>query len=194
MTVRTGQGNDNGIAPAAIIAEFYKPGSKAFRLLTRHGQQVAEKSLRVARSVEALTPDITFIEQAALLHDIGMIRTNTPALGCYGRHPYICHGILGREMLASLGFQDHAMVCERHVGVGLTATEIRRQGLPLPARDMIPLTLEEKIITYADKFFSKHPDRQQGEIPFGDVVRALERYGHRQVSAFLDWAELFGDR
>jgi uncharacterized protein len=190
----SGRGGDNGPSPAAVIAGFYKPGSKAFVLLMRHGQQVAEKSLRVARNVESLSPDFIFIEQAAMLHDIGMIRTNTPALGCYGRHPYVCHGILGREMLAELGFHDHAMVCERHVGTGLTAIEIEKQELPLPARDMVPVTIEEKIIAYADKFFSKHPDRQEGEMPFADVVRDLERYGRRQVETFLSWAKMFGDR
>lgn len=182
------------LEPAAVITEFYTPGSKAFLVLIRHGRQVTEKSLRVARNVESLSPDVVFIEQAAMLHDIGMIRTHTPVLGCYGRHPYVCHGILGREMLASLGFHGHAMVCERHVGTGLTATEIRRQGLPLPIRDMVPVTLEEKIIAYADKFFSKHPERQDGEIPFADVIRDLERYGRRQVETFLSWAEMFGDR
>ncbi len=194
-SVQPGQGGCNsGIDPTAIIRDFYESGSKAFNLLIAHGRQVTEKSLRIAHHVRDLFPDTLFIEQAAMLHDIGMIRTNTPVLGCYGQHPYVCHGILGREMLESIGLRDHAMVCERHVGVGLTAIEIENQQLPLPLRDMMPVTTEERIIAYADKFFSKHPDRQDDEIPFEQVVSGLAHYGRRQVETFLSWAEIFGDR
>jgi uncharacterized protein len=187
------QPSGNGIDPVAIIRKFYDADAKAFAVLLRHGEQVAEKSLRIARNVAGLSPDIGFIEEAAILHDIGMIRTNTPVLGCHGESPYICHGVFGREMLESLGLDRHALVCERHVGTGLTAAEIESRGLPLPLRDMLPVTLEEKIIAYADKFFSKKAG-QGGEKPFADVVKEIERYGRRQVETFLAWAEMFGGR
>ncbi|MEW6079254.1 MAG: HD domain-containing protein [Thermodesulfobacteriota bacterium] len=182
-----------GIVPVAIIRKFYPPDSKAFDVLLRHGEQVAEKSLRIARNIDGLSPDISFIEEAAILHDIGMIRTRTPSLGCSGESPYICHGVFGREMLDGLGLPRHGLVCERHVGTGLTAADIAAQGLPLPPRDMRPVSIEEKIIAYADKFFSKKSG-QGGEKPFADVVREIERYGRRQVETFLAWAEMFGDR
>ncbi len=190
---KTGQAVGVGIQPVAIIQEFYKPGSKAFTILLRHGEQVAEKSLRIARHVGAFSPDMVFIEEAAMLHDIGIIRTYAPVLGCYGESAYICHGIMGREMLSSLGLNRHALICERHVGAGLTAEEIKQQRLPLPLRDMLPVTLEEKIIAYADKFFSKK-DEQGGEKPFSEVIKEIELYGRRQVETFLSWAEMFGDR
>jgi len=53
-----------------------------------------------------------FIEEAALLHDIGIFNTNLPKIGCYGRHPYISHGYLGRELLENEGLAAHALVCE----------------------------------------------------------------------------------
>lgn len=189
-----GQAGGSGVEPVTVIREFYKPGSTACNLLIKHGRQVARKSLRIARFVAQRSPNTGFIEAAAMLHDIGMIRTNTPVLGCFGQHPYVCHGLLGREMLESIGLDGHAMVCERHVGAGLTAIEIEQQKLPLPIRDMVPVTLEERIIAYADKFFSKHPDRQDHELPFDQVVTHLARYGRRQVETFLSWAEMFGDR
>lgn len=182
-----------GIQPVAIIREFYKPGTKAYDVLLRHGEQVTEKSLRIARHAGEPFLDTAFIEQAAMLHDIGMIRTNTPVLGCCGEFPYICHGVFGREMLDALGLYRHGLVCERHVGAGLTAVEIEQQGLPLPLRDMMPVTPEEKIIAYADKFFSKKPG-QGGEKPFAEVVKEIERYGRRQVETFLSWAKMFGGR
>jgi uncharacterized protein len=182
-----------GIDPVAIIRKFYDADAQAFAVLLRHGEQVTEKSLRIARHLVGLSPDIRFIEEAAMLHDIGMIRTNTPVLGCLGDSPYICHGVFGRDMLDGLGLPRHGLVCERHVGAGLTAAEIESRGLPLPLRDMLPVTLEEKIIAYSDKFFSKKAG-QGGEKPFADVVKEIERYGRRQVETFLEWAGMFGGR
>ena len=180
------------VQPLAVIREFYRADSKAFSVLLRHGEQVTEKSLRIADRVKALNPDTVFIEAAAMLHDVGMILTDTPVLGCHGRWPYIRHGVLGREMLEGLGLDRHGLVCERHVGAGLTVVDIQGQGLPLPLRDMMPVTLEEKIIAYADKFFSKKSE-QAGEKPFARVLREIERYGRRQVESFLSWAEIFGE-
>ena len=44
---------------------------------------------------------------------------------------------------------------KRHTGAGLTKKEIIEQELPLPQQDFLPETTEEKLICYADKFFSK---------------------------------------
>jgi len=184
----------SGVKPLEIIREFYEPDTQAYTVLVRHGEQVAEKSLQIARQASEHSPDITFIEQAALLHDIGIIRVNAPDLGCFGEPAYICHGIIGREMLTAIGLDRHGLVCERHVGAGLKAEEIEQNGLPLPCRDMMPVTLEEKIIAYADKFFSKDPDKWDREKPFQAVVKQVERYGRRSLETFLSWAEMFGDR
>ncbi len=67
-----------------------------------------------------------------MLHDIGIFLTNAPHIGCYGDKPYICHGYLGREILDKEGLPGHAMVCERHVGAGLTVTDIETGGSSPP--------------------------------------------------------------
>jgi uncharacterized protein len=80
------------------------------------------------------------------------------------------------------GFTRHARVAERHTGSGLTKEQIIAQGLPLPAEDFVPETIEEKVICYADKFFSKsHPERiaspehiRQTMLKFGNG--SLERW------------------
>ena len=107
--------------PIDILAKYYKPGSKAFETLVAHGEQVARKALAAAERVSHLKPDLEFIENAAMLHDIGIRETDTPQLGCRGSHPYICHGILGRKMLESGGVQSYGLICERHIGVGISA-------------------------------------------------------------------------
>ena len=54
-------------------------------------------------SVPELSPDIEFIRTAALLHDIGIFMTHAPKFGCFGDHPYLAHGYLGRELLEREG-------------------------------------------------------------------------------------------
>jgi uncharacterized protein len=181
------------IDPIAILKAFYRPGSRLFKVLVAHSRSVAGKALRVAdRLVESgLDLDRPFIEEASLLHDIGIFLTRTPSLGCHGQHPYVCHGLLGRVLLEEKGFPRHGLVCERHVGVGINAAEIRALGLPLPMRDMLPVTLEEEIICYADKFFSKSGDGTDREKPVEEIAGNLARYGPDKAERFLAWVKRF---
>ena len=175
--------------PIDIIAEFYDPGSKAYKLIVQHGKQVASKALDLARRVPHLSPDLDFIQEAAMLHDIGIFLTNSPELGLNGKFPYVCHGYLGREILENKGLPLHALVCERHVGVGITAEEIKRHNLPLPERDMVPVSIEEKIVCFADKFFSKNGNLNEKSIK--EILSNLERYGRDKVERFQAWMQLF---
>jgi uncharacterized protein len=178
--------------PIEIIGRHYAPASKAHRILLEHGRLVAEKALAAAARVPHLAPDLDFLASAALLHDIGIFLTDSPALDCHGREPYIRHGILGREILERLGMARHGLVCERHVGVGLSAEDIRRAGLPLPERDMRPVSVEEQIICYADKFFSKNGGDTPREKSAAEILAALRPYGEDKVERFMGWVELFG--
>lgn len=177
--------------PVALIARHYKGHSKAHRILLSHSEKVADKAMATALRVPKLEPDLEFIRQAAMLHDIGIIFTVTPQLGCYGNQPYVCHGVLGRTLLEAEGLKRHALVCERHVGVGITRKDIRRQRLPLPDRDMRPVSIEEQIICYADKFFSKNGDNAQKEKTVSEILQKLARYGRDKVARFKQWVDLF---
>ena len=178
--------------PTDILAQFYKPGSKAFKILVEHGNQVAHKADAAAQKVSHLKPDLDFIENAAMLHDVGILETDSPGLGCNGRHPYVCHGIVGRKMLESCGVPDYGLICERHIGVGIRAEDIRRHDLPLPARDMLPVSIEEQIICYADKFFSKNGNGSKAEEKsINQIVQGLRLYGPDKVKRFQSWVEMF---
>ena len=179
------------IEPLDIINECYPPGNKLREILLIHSRAVAERALAIAERLAHLRPDFAFIREAALLHDIGVYLTNAPSIGCVGDHPYICHGCLGRGILEEKGLFRHALVCERHVGVGLTAAEIRIENLPLPERDMLPVSLEEEIICYADNFFSKKPHLNGRPMAFESVVDNVARYGPGKVDRFLAWAARF---
>lgn len=172
------------------IDRYYAAEPELRALLITHSRCVADLALLTARRyVEAhvaeiaagtlKAPDMQVIETGAMLHDLGIIRCHAPGIHCHGTQPYICHGTLGAEMLRSETYDEsahcigphgkaekedmetYARICERHTGSGLTGEEIERQALPLEPRDLLPETIEEKIICYADKFYSKSGDATQ---------------------------------
>jgi uncharacterized protein len=181
----------SAVEPLRIIGEYYPPDSPTYDMLVRHGEQVAAKALAVAEHLDTAVIDKAFLHEAAMLHDIGIFMTDTPALGCHGNHPYICHGTLGRELLERHSLDRHALVCERHVGVGLSARDIEQQQLPLPVRDMRPLTIEEEIICYADKFYSKNGRQKPAARSIPEIVAMLRRYGEPPAQRFQAWVRRF---
>lgn len=174
-----------------IIHKYYDPNSLAYYYLIEHSKAVTEKALEVALRVKDLDLDIQFIKEACMLHDIGIIKCNASSIGCHGAAPYIAHGVLGAEMLRQEGLLRHSLVCERHVGVGLTAEEIIQKGLPLIAKDMIPITLEEKVICFADKFFSKSKGKLYQCKPIDVVCEEIARYAADKLEIFKQWLKLF---
>jgi uncharacterized protein len=164
----------------------------ALAVIAGHGRAVAGLALNVCRLLGLAEDDCRFVEEAALLHDIGVCRIHAPGIGLEGGSPYIMHGIIGREILEQEGFPRHAMVCERHIGVGLTVKDIIRQALPLPQRDMTPLSLPEQIICFADLFYSKSPGRITLQKSPERVREKLAGFGGNKVRIFDSWMVLFG--
>ncbi len=180
------------IDPFVIISKYYDPGSISHMILVEHGRAVAGKALDIARKLAQPTPDMEFIEEASLLHDIGIFMTNAPQIGCYGDKDYICHGFLGRELLEKEGLPRHALVCERHVGMGIDVHDVDARKLPIPRREMVPLTLEERIICFADKFFSKKVDALGQPKPIEEVRRSIAGYGADKLERFDEMLRAFG--
>lgn len=172
-----------------ILAKYYDPSSDAFRILFAHSRDVAAKALQIARHHPQMPLDLTFIEQAAMLHDIGVFLCHAPDIGCHGEAEYICHGYLGANLMRREGYPLHALVCERHTGCGLSLDDILARKLPLPHRDMLPLSPEEQLICFADKFFSK--TRPGEEKPVEKIKNSLARYGHDTLARFEYWCKLF---
>ncbi len=179
--------------PIKIIQKYYDPKSRAYHFLIHHSKLVTKKALEVAERVKHLNPDLKFIEEASMLHDVGIFLTNAPEIGCYGEKEYICHGYMGREILEKKGFPKHALVCERHVGIGLTVEDIERQKLPVPMREMVPVTLEEQIICFADKFFSKDNDNLLDEKPVWKIREIIAGFGEDKLKRFDEWLKRFGE-
>lgn len=175
--------------PLTIIEKYFKKGTKAYDLYIAHVSLVTAKALTVAKRVPELKPDLQFIYEAGMLHDIGIALVHAPGLGCVGDAPYMAHGYLGRELLVKEGLPKHALVCERHTGVGLRIDETRKLGLP--ERDMLPQTVEEEIICFADEFFTKDPDCLLEERSLSEIRDGLARYGGEKVKTFDSWCKKF---
>lgn len=182
----------------SIIDRYYGGNTSLRRILLLHSEKVAEKALRIIDE-KNLPLDRQFVHDAAMLHDIGIVFCDARGIECHGDAPYICHGLCGgrllRGMAAELGMtademEPYARVCERHTGAGLTACDIEKQSLPLPKEDFLPETTEEKLICYADKFFSK--TRLTEEKPFENVLRSMQKFGDESVERFLALHRLFG--
>ena len=175
--------------PISLINKYYADNEPLRELLLLHSRQVTQRALDIALRHPELPIDCEFVEQAAMLHDIGIFLTDAPGIHCHGTQPYLLHGRLGAELMRQEGLERVARVCERHTGTGLTPEVIARQNLPLPPGDYRPETLEEQLICYADKFFSKsHPERVRS---IADTARSLEKFGAEGVAVFLGWAKLF---
>mgnify|MGYP002515378415 FL=1 len=173
----------------AIIDKYYPEENELRHILITHSQSVAQKALQIVSSHPELHLDAQFVEEAAMLHDLGIFRTDAPGIQCFGCEPYICHGRLGAEIMRKEGYERHACVCERHTGAGITCEEIIKQGLPLPHQDFLPETMEEKVICYADKFFSKtHLDREK---TIAQAEKSLAKFGEEGVKRFQEWERMF---
>jgi uncharacterized protein len=57
---------------------------------------------------------------------------------------------------------------------------------------MRPVAIEEQIVCYADKFFSKNGDGAAREKSVADVVAGIRPYGADKVERFMGWVKLFG--
>ena len=87
--------------------------------------------------------DFALVETGALLHDIGRSKTHS-----------VHHAVVGAKIAESAGLPDPVVaIIKRHVGGGITANEAEELGWP---KDVyVPVTLEEKVVAYADKLIDK---------------------------------------
>jgi uncharacterized protein len=178
----------------ALINEYYQPGTRAYKIFVVHAILVTNKALAIARKLGLSEKEQQFIEEAAMLHDLGVFKVNSPKMDCVGELPYICHGIIGQEILLKHELPRHASVAANHVGVGFTKEEIVSRELPLPHQDLLPTNLAEEIITYADMFFSKREATLWQEDSVAEVEKDIASFpsaNDRMLQTFRDWFRRF---
>jgi uncharacterized protein len=106
-----------------------------------HCKAVSSLAVKFANSCKqkGLKVNVELVEVGALLHDIGRSKTHN-----------VNHGIVGVEIAKSLNLsQSIISIIAHHVGGGITAKEAEKLGWPV--KNYLPTTLEEKIVSYADK-------------------------------------------
>lgn len=173
----------------SLIKKYYTEGSDIYNMLIQHSNHVMNKAVAIIKKHPELQADLRFVEEAAMLHDIGIYLTHAPSIHCHGSYPYICHGYLGAEILVKEGLLRHALVCERHTGTGIGLNEIIEKNLPLPHRDMHPQSIEEQIICFSDCFFSK---TKLNEEKTPEQARAkLLPFGEKSAYQFDEWCRRF---
>lgn len=177
----------------AIIDKYYPDNSdnpEIRRIYMLHARQVANLALAL-NSERNLELDPDQVRAAAMLHDIGIYATNAPGIYCFGQAPYMQHGIIGAELLRNEGAPElWVHVAERHTGTGITAEDIIQQDMPLPLADYMPESTLEKLVCYADKFYSKSGSMQKKSL---ERVRAsIARHGSDNILRFQRLYDMFG--
>ncbi len=114
------------------------------RNVIKHCKAVTDLALEIAKACKekGLNVDLELVEIGALLHDIGRAKTHS-----------VHHAIIGAKMAKAMGMPEKVIsIIKRHVGGGISKQEAERLGWP---QDIyIPQTLEEKIVSYADKLIN----------------------------------------
>ena len=173
------------------IIDFYYPNDNELKnIYNIHAEKVASMALEMARRHPELGIDMQFVEEAAMLHDLGIFLTDAPRIYCFGTESYLCHGYLGGELLRTLGYERHARVCERHTGTGLTKELIVANGWNLPVKDFVPETVEEQLICFVDKFYSKTKYLETART-FEQVVESMAKISPEAVEKVHRWAAMF---
>lgn len=202
----------------ALIHRYYPEDNALRRMLLHHSRQVCARALQIVERHPELGANRHLVEAGAMLHDIGIFLTDAPGIHCHGTAHYILHGSLGAQLLRNEAkqlkkeklqeeqlkaeqpqaiqlqeelhfYEALARICERHTGTGLTRQTIIERGLPDPQQDLLPETIEEQIICYADKFYSKSHLERERTIP--QTLQSLEKFGDEGVEKFRHWTELF---
>ena len=156
--------------------------SKCSARVIKHCEAVARLAVETAQAFrqKGLNVNIALVEIGALLHDIGRSRTHT-----------VHHAVVGAEIAKSEGLPDSVVsIIKRHVGGGITSSEAEELGWPR-GDVYVPLTLEEKIVSYADKLIEKSK-RVPIEVTIKQLSRGLKpeaaervRKLHEEITALI---------
>lgn len=109
--------------------------------VVRHMETVSQLAVEMAENCKQRghQVNVQLVEIGALLHDIGRARTHS-----------VHHAVAGAEIARQLGLPEQVIrIIKRHVGGGITQKEARKLGWPEDT--YTPETLEEKVVSYADK-------------------------------------------
>jgi uncharacterized protein len=126
-----------------------------------HCKAVSKLAVETAKILQqrGLQVDVELVELGGLLHDLGRSKTHT-----------VNHVVAGVEIAKAAGLPEPILgIIKRHVGGGITKAEAKELGWP--DDNYVPITLEEKIISYADKLV----DTSETRVPIEDTINKLRK-------------------
>jgi uncharacterized protein len=129
-------------------------------MVINHCKAVEKVATEIAETCKkrGLDVDVNLVQIGALLHDIGRSKTHS-----------VNHAIVGAEIARSLNLPESVVsIIERHVGGGITPEEAKNLGWPI--KSYVPETLEEKIVTYADKLIEGSE-----RVPIEQTIKKLSK-------------------
>lgn len=169
----------------------YAPTNAAYDLVYGH----CEIIWQIARQLidrNKLAVDKNTVEAGCLLHDIG-VYDYYDAAGNFDREmDYTQHAVRGQKILETEHFPPIiSRLVAHHLGVGLTAQDVKEQKLPIPVQDYVPETIEERLVAYADKFHSKsYPVPTFNSYEW--YKNFVAQFGDKKPAVFADMAAEFG--
>ncbi len=142
-----------------------------------HCITVRNLAVKIGKKANA---NIELVEAGSLLHDIGRAKTHG-----------IRHAIEGVKIAKKLDLDESIIkIIERHIGAGLVSEDTKKLGLPV--KDYLPISLEEKIVCYADNLVDGDK-RQSVEIEVEKaLIKGLKDYAVRLVNLHKELSEICG--
>ena len=151
--------------------------------VVNHCKAVSKLALETANILKekGLKVNSNLVEIGALVHDIGRSKTHT-----------VNHAVVGAEMARSVGLPESVVsIVERHVGGGITNGEALELGWSKGV--YVPVSLEEKIVSYADKLI-ENGQRVPIDVAIEKLVGELKYEAAERVRSLHEEIEgLIGD-
>ena len=132
-----------------------------------HCIAVTDLAMETANKLQkkGLKINTQLVEAGALLHDLGRSMNQT-----------VKHVLIGAQIAQSKGLSKPVIkIIKRHVGAGITAEEAQVMGWPKDS--YTPQTLEEKIVSYADKLID-----QSKRIPIETEIERLQKENKNEAA------------
>jgi uncharacterized protein len=157
--------------------------SRCHPKVVRHCKAVAELALKTADILKKkdMKIDCHLVEIGALLHDVGRSKTHT-----------VHHAVVGAELAKAAGLPEPVIsIIRRHVGGGITTSEAEELGWP---RDnYMPISIEERIVSYADKLIVDSKEASV-EITIQKLIKENKKEAASRVrKVYEDIQNLIGD-
>ena len=132
-----------------------------------HCIAVTDLAMETANKLQkkGLKINTQLVEAGALLHDLGRSMNQT-----------VKHALIGAQIAQYKGLSEPVIkIIKRHVGAGITTEEAQVMGWPKDS--YTPQTLEEKIVSYADKLID-----QSKRVPIETEIERLQKENKNEAA------------